>query len=147
MTNSWYQLVSAETKITQGDLVMNCPVLEWSGALDGEVGSNTLKQLAEGVAADVIVMTQACDLAQCKVENLIVCAHYALSEYKTMWEAAMSEKKQNPTSKAWKNYCDDICDGYVWNLSMLDSRETASIRMERRVVDFHRVYSLPLVQQ
>lgn len=145
MTDTWYQWVPAESKIAQGDLIMDCPVLEWTGTLpEGTLLSDTLKNRADGVAVDVVVMTQACDLAQNKVDNVIVCAHYSLSEYKTSWEIALQEQQQNPTSKAWRKFCDSICDGYVWNLSMLNSRETGSIKMERRIVDFHRVYSLPI---
>lgn len=80
MTNSWYTEVSADTKITQGELIFDCPVLEWTGTVN--TGStNELKGLSEAILADIVVMTQACDLAQGKVDNVIVCPHYSLTQF------------------------------------------------------------------
>ncbi|HEY9785703.1 MAG TPA: hypothetical protein V6D17_09900 [Candidatus Obscuribacterales bacterium] len=145
MTNAWYAEVSADTKITQGDLVFDCPVLEWTGTVNKKSATQDgLKALSEAILADVVVMTQACDLAQGKVDNVIVCPHHSLTQFKADWEKAMKDKNENPTAKAWKRYCDDICDGYVWHLSMLNCKEDGELRLERRVVDFHTVYSLPV---
>ena len=145
MNNVWYAEVTADTKITQGDLVFDCPVLEWAGSVtQGALSKDGLKGLSEAVLSDVIVMTQACDLAQDKVDNVIVCPHFSLAKFKENWEKAMRSKNQNPSAKAWKDYCDDICDGYIWHLSMLNSKEEGELQLERRIVDFHYVYSLPV---
>jgi hypothetical protein len=143
MTNAWYAEVSAQSKITQGDLIFDCPVLEWTGTV--KAGSvDELKGLSEAILADIVVMTQACDLAQSKVDNVIVCPHYSLTQFKDDWEKAIKAKGENPTAKSWKRQCDDICDGYVWHLSMLNCKEEGDLRLERRIVDFHNVYSLPI---
>jgi hypothetical protein len=145
MNNPWYAEVSANTKITQGDLVFDCPVLEWAGSVTEEsLSKDGLKGLTEAILADVIVMTQSCDLEQDKVDNVIVCPHFSLSKFKENWEKAKRAQKENPTTKAWKSYCDDICDGYFWHLSMLNCKEDGELKLECRIVDFHYVYSLPV---
>jgi hypothetical protein len=88
-------------------------------------------------------MTQACDLENNKVSNVILCPHISLVEYKQDWEQAMKSYGQNPTAKSWKRLCDDIKDGYMWNLSMLNSGEITDLKIEHRVVDFHDVYTIP----
>ena len=55
----------------------------------------------------------------------------------------MLRQKQNPTTKAWKRYCDNIREGYVWNLTMLDSGHLSEVAVEIRIVDFHEVYTVP----
>ena len=124
MTNDlWYEVVNANIELTQGDIIFDCPVVRWAsksiepGAVDS---FEILKSAIEVVLADVVVITQACDLEQNKVENAILCPHVSLDKYKEEWEAAMRAMSQKPTSKAWQRTCEDIKNGYIWNLSMLN---------------------------
>jgi hypothetical protein len=55
----------------------------------------------------------------------------------------MNNRRQNPTEKAWNRHCNDICDGFVWNLTMLNVSNVNELNLEHRVVDFHYVYSAP----
>ena len=55
----------------------------------------------------------------------------------------MRRKGQNPTARAWRRHCDDICDGFVWNLSILNESEVGQITTERLIVDFSDVYTVP----
>lgn len=48
-----------------------------------------LQASVDAIQADVIVMTQACDLENNKVDNIILCPHFSLSNYKQDWEEAM----------------------------------------------------------
>jgi hypothetical protein len=143
----WYETVNADQSITQGDLIFNCPILSWKSENLGIQGSNeneVLKGAMDAISADVVVMTQACDLEHEKVTNVILCPHISLSEYYSFWEKDMESKGQSPTPKAWKNHCNDICDGYLWNLSMLNEhRSSGNIEMEIRLVDFHEVFTIP----
>jgi hypothetical protein len=52
--------------------------------------------------ADVVVMTQACDLEHDKVRNVVLCPHVALSTFRSLWERALQQGGQNPTAKAWR---------------------------------------------
>jgi hypothetical protein len=146
MSDSWYSHVEAEIPLTQGDLISDCPVIAWtagplniSGSEEGEV----LKAATTAVRADVVVMTQACDLEYNKVDNVIMCPHISTSDYRKAWEEEMKRLKQTPTKKAWGRFCEDIRDGYIWNLSILNAGESGELRIEHRVVDFHDVYTIP----
>jgi hypothetical protein len=146
MSDSWYSHVEAEIPLTQGDLISDCPVIAWAAGplnLSGSEEGEVLKAATTAVRADVVVMTQACDLEYNKVDNVIMCPHISVSEYRKAWEEEMKRLKQTPTKKAWGRFCEDIRDGYIWNLSILNTGESGDLKTEHRVVDFHDVYTIP----
>jgi hypothetical protein len=143
----WYETIEGGDSITQGDLIFNCPLLSWnvnSISFQGYKETETLVGATNAISADVVIMTQACDLEYNKVSNIILCPHISLTEYRTYWEDEMRAGGQNPTVKAWKNHCNDICDGYVWNFSMINKYSIdGETEMEVRLVDFHEVFTIP----
>ena len=147
MSNEWYRIVGSDISITQGDIILNCPLVSWRDSvlpdLEGKQESEVLKTAIIAISADVVVLTQACDLQYNKVANVILCPHLSLEEYQKVWEREMEKKSQSPTSKSWKSHCDDICDGFVWNLTMLNSFEMSPDRIEIRLIDFHEVFTVP----
>jgi hypothetical protein len=148
MPDHWYSKVEADTKLTQGDLIVNCPLVGWRDEpthLNGAAETEVLRQATDAFLADTVVMTQACDLEHEKVSNVVVCPHYSLTVYKQNWDAEMDAKGQNPTVKAWQSHCKDIRDGLVWNLSILNSLSDGQVTTDHRVVDFHDVYTVPRV--
>lgn len=148
MTERWYRAAASHEPLTQGDFVLECPALAWNleaftepdAPLPEQLG---LERFLDAVQLDLIVMTQACDLEHHKVESVVLCPHYGLSEYRANWEESLRSKGQNPTAKAWRRFCDDICEGSIWNLSLLDAFRTDGLDLEHRVVDFHEVVTLP----
>jgi len=146
MSDAWYESVGSETPLTQGDVIQDCPLITWAqepievSATDQD---EVLKGATTAIRADVVVMTQACDLEHSKLENVILCPHLPLGEYKDCWEEEMRARDQNPTNKAWVRLCDDIRDGFVWNLAMLNKGSTGDLTTEHRIVDFHSVYPVP----
>jgi len=147
MPELWYSTVEPATPITQGDLVVNCPLIGWKDepvTLNGTAAeTEVLRQSTDAFLADTVVMTQACDLEHEKVSNVVVCPHYSLVDYRTLWIQAMAAKGQNPTDKAWKSHCDDIRDGLIWNLSILNCLTEGPVTTEHGVVDFHEVFTVP----
>ena len=149
LTEEWFAVVGHDVPLTQGDLIVDCPLLKWR-APDSQ--TEPLEDRSEdvdrlfglaGIRADVIVMTQACDLEQGKVSDVVLCPCVLLSRYRPLWEAAERARKQNPTVKSWKRFCEDITDGYIWNLFMMDSVPAGEIPTEHRVVDFRSVHTVP----
>ena len=57
----------------------------------------------------------------------------------------MQQAGQSPTAKAWRNTCNDIADGFVWNQAFLNSCSLGEgeLRTELRVVDFHDIFTVP----
>ena len=143
----WYEAVDANVELTQGDIILNCPVVRWASKsveVSNQTEIETLRSLVEVAEIDLVVITQGCDLENKKVNNVILCPHFALSQYQENWEQAINNMKQNPTANAWGRYCDDIKNGYIWNLSMLNEGEIGNLKLTHRIVDFHDVYTLPM---
>ena len=147
MFEHWYSVISAGGPVTQGDLVLDCPLIRWKDPAQSfgssESETEQLQRSAEAFLADAIVMTQACDLEHSKVRNVVVCPHLSLSEYKDLWECELKKHGNNPTAKGWRSHCDDISDGLVWNLALLNCLTEGPITTEHRIVDFHEVYTVP----
>ncbi len=145
----WYEVVGADTRLTQGDLILDCPLLAWTPgtptSASGEQDADLLQQAASAFRADVVIMTQACDLEHDKVRNVVLCPHLALSTFRTLWEQALQQAGQNPTAKAWRSLCNDIADGYVWNQAFLNHYEgdPEVLGTELRLVDFHDIFTVP----
>lgn len=143
----WYAVIEPSKPLTQGDLLSDCPLVGWMSSelptLDPGRESEVLRLATDLVIADVVVMTQACDLDQNKVDNVVLCPHFAIGEYKDLYEKELKRNSNNLTQKEWKNQCNRICNGHVWNLAMLNSNNTQELTAEHRVVDFHSVFTTP----
>lgn len=50
---------------------------------------------------------------------------------------------QNPGKKAWRRYCDDIRDGFVWSMTILAAGESGDLSTPHLVVDFREIFTLP----
>ena len=121
--------------------------MSWTSAPIQVTGSGSeveaLKQGRIAFQADVIVLTQACDLEQDNVRNIVACPHLSLSDYRASWEAFLRKRNQNPTAKAWRTHCNDIKDGYAWNLSIVNRSSIPGLAYEHHIVDLHEVFTVP----
>jgi hypothetical protein len=142
MADPWYERVTGDAGILQGDLILDCPLLVWKSDLEieGEGKDEELATLFEIVAEDVVVMTQACDLEQRKVTEVVVCSLYNLEEMRTLWV----KTQQGTSDKAWHNFFDKITSGSVWNLAVLNKGESNGLSTPHRIVDFHNIATIPL---
>jgi|GEM_PF-2963531 hypothetical protein len=74
-TNSWYEAVTSDTPLTQGDLLEDFPLVGWkSEPIQVEQDKNlgeSLRGATEIVQANVVVMTHACDLEHENVTRLL----------------------------------------------------------------------------
>lgn len=146
MPEAWYEIVDPDIPLTQGDLIFGCPLLAWQDntlRLEGVDESEVLKGATAAVQADAVVMTQACDLEQEKVENVILCPHVSLDDHRVAWEENMQRAGQNPTERAWNSHCNSICDGFMWNLTMLNDCQIDGSSIGVRIIFFNEVYTVP----
>lgn len=147
----WYDAVAPDIPLTQGDIILDCPIIRWANSPVERFENETLESLLESLdalyevaKADVIVMSQACDLEQNKIRDVILCPHISLEKYKEHWEKIREKQTgQKPNKKEWTKTCKDISNGYVWNLAMLNQRDVKDLSLTHRIVDFHNVYTLP----
>ena len=146
MTSDWYSRVPGETPITQGDIVLSCPVVAWKGEQSKplEIRAKTLGAMIAVKNADVIVLSQVCDLAQNKVSEALVCQHYSLPRFRVAWEVKMKNEGNNPTDRAWKSNLGDICDSFAWQHFLLAAGSVDGLETEYRIVDFYKIYTLPV---
>lgn len=151
-TNSdWYERVGANTSLTQGDVIMGCPIATWADPVDTPSEPDPIEALKANqcvVQKDVIVMTQACDLANRRVRHVVLCPHYDLVYYRDN-VFVPAKHKANPgkgiDKGAFKSFCSEVTKGFRWNLFLMDPVSLDDCRMEHRIVDFHEVFSIPLV--
>jgi hypothetical protein len=149
MPYAWFEEVAATAPLTQGDLLCNCPALRWSYEPRPESQhTEDLQQLLVAEAADCIVMSQACDLEQGHLRDVILCPTYTISEYRPLWQSAMEARHQTATARSWSRFLDDISNGSIWNLSMINSHRPSdrdALETEVRLVDFHEILSSPRI--
>jgi hypothetical protein len=148
MPNDWYESVGPTTRLTQGDLIFNCPIVVWKSELpqfQDNQENEVLRGAMEVTQADVVVMTQACDLEHDKVNEAVLCPHLSLTEFRTVWEEEMRRGDQNPTERAWKRFCNAVCEGSIWNLAILNAIDISEPSLEHRIVDFHYIYTVPRI--
>lgn len=146
----WYEEIPAATPLTQGDIIEDCPVLRfrndpWS-PLSGRTLEDALAAASGYARIRAIVMTQACDLAQNKVCDAVLCQLESLDVWRTSWEGARRANGQEPTHKAFRSAIEEIRQGKILSSVLLQGFIDASgtMRMQNQIVSFARVYSLPV---
>jgi hypothetical protein len=123
----WYQ-AGKWTGLEQGDFLPNCPVL-----VPPENLTEVLLTLREGPEVNVevevrhvplIVMSQSCDLANNKIEQVLLCGHF-------------------PASSHRKDRRSEIRKERYPSLHMIEKCELPRLEFERQVIDFRTLYTLP----
>ena len=131
MTYPWYCLVGGD-ELEQGDILENCPVFSPPSNL-------TLNSLEDAEAdftweeRDVIIMSQSCDLVKGreKVTEVLLCA---------VWNHSELTKGHLSTGKGME----DARRGQLPAFHALNECKLPNANREFRVVDFRRIYALPL---
>ena len=126
----WYALISEGDEIQQGDLLESCPVFTPPADLD--LDDETAE--FEWVERDVVVMSQSCDLVKgrAKVEEVLLCAVWRRSE--------AAGKSPFTTPRGFE----EARRGNLPGFHLLAECSLPGFERELRVVDFRRLYSLPI---
>lgn len=131
-TYPWYEVVTGR-ELEQGDILEACPVF----APPDELAQTTVEADAtvpfNRHHADVIVMSQSCDLVEGreKLEQVLLC---------TLW--LQSEFTDGPFARvdAWEN----ARKGRLPAFHVLAACDLPENEQEVRVADFRRIYTLPV---
>ena len=121
----WEKII--KTNLRQGDFPINCPVPVFS-----ELPKENLSLEVEIGKADLIVVTQSCDLEHGKSELVALCPIYSLTEFETA----------NPKA-AQKGFWKQVRRAKIEGFHLLSSFENPKNNRECSVVDFREIYSLP----
>ncbi len=127
----WYEIVEGG-ELEQGDLLTACPIIVPAPELVFPFQDDAIPVLVD--TFDVVVMTQSCDLANGKVEDVILCPHWSLDQAGFV-DPALARKDMRKA----------IINGYRPRYSMLEAAQFAELPMGLRIVDFGRIFSLPKV--
>lgn len=123
----WYVKIEGD-ELQQGDILDGCsvpiPTMELFANQAGEIPFEVY---------DVVIITQSCDLENDKVDWVLVCPLWSLSEF--------SEGNDFFKSTQGKN---NLRQGNVPGYHMVNSCDLPEFAREIRVVDFHISFSIPL---
>ena len=119
---------ATDATLRQGEYLVNCkvPSLKENPQLE-QTESSAIIQVA-----DLIVMTQSCDLEQGKARTVALCPITSLERYETI----------NPELKG-KGRWEQVRKGRVEGLYLLNSPTNPTDNREVLVVAFAEIYSLP----
>lgn len=125
----WFGLVNGSA-LEQGDILEACNVfLPPEELAAGDFSSDDVTFLVE--QRDVIVMSQTCDIVAGKISEVLLCPVWSRSELK---DGHLSTLKG----------LEDARRGNLPGFHLLNECQLPGLEREVRVVDFRRVYSLPL---
>jgi len=123
----WYESVSG-SELAQGDCIPNCPILkpQYDSALTRDDDPPGIVLKSDVAIYDCVIMTQACDLEQEKVEDVVLCPYQDLGSFLTDHPKYSTEKMRR---------------GDMPGFHMLNECPDPAMRVS--VVTFHEIFSVP----
>ena len=140
MEYPWYDVVIGDN-ITQGDILMRCPVVSILPSNSDTSSSNIENVLeVEEIILDGVILSQACDIENGKIDNLIICPIEARSHFEDRL------RNSNKNEKEILNTLKSISRGERPGLYLLDKLESKEqgVFFEHHVVEFKNLYSVPI---
>ena len=122
----WYTIAGTTDGLNQGDFVFSCPILEPIHDLETE------KIKANYSEYDVIIMSQSCDLVNEKLDIVLVCPFWTLSDI----------EKRNPWFTSGKNK-EKLRKGDQAGYHLLNKVDVPGFDLDFIVVDFRNVPAPP----
>lgn len=130
----WYESVEGP-ELQQGDIFANFPVLRPSitrETLEALRNEEEVETPVEVLTADVILLTQSCDLANYKVDSVILCP---------VWRLSAFEDQLGTGEKAKRKRKESIRQGKEPPFHMLAASEHPTVELS--LVEFARIYTVP----
>ena len=139
---SWYELIENNSILTQGDILFNVSVPEISPS-EFEKFTDSSCEKAKDLRSSIeiidgIVLTQACDLANCKVDSVILVGITKLDDF------IKDQIKEKKSLNNIKSILGSILKGQQHSYHMLDSFHNDSFSMDYLIVNFREIYRIPL---
>jgi len=134
MRFDWYQEISKSSEIAQGDIISNCPIpIINSYIYQAIINSYEVSEEPIDIKqADIIILSQSCDILNDKIDSLIVSPVWELSKLIESNEYFKSSKAR-----------ESLRQGKEPSYHLLNKYSSLNINFDYSVVDFHRIYSLP----
>lgn len=134
MDYPWYDVIDGE-EITQGDILKNCPVPILSKSENIEELS-TVDAKVEYI--DGIILTQACDIANNKVDNIILCSITSKSDFE------LEQKKKMVSEKNIKKNLEGIIKGQQNAYHIINNYKSEEFTQDYYIINFKDIFSVPV---
>ncbi len=125
-----------DATLRQGDLLPGCWIPEFPS--DFAIPT-TEPRIVQADQADLVVMTQSCDLEQGNVSLVALCPVWPIPAF----EEAQASQGCGKSAKAWRDYWNNVRKGRSPTLHLLASPITPNEARAALLVDFRAIYSLP----
>lgn len=135
MEYPWFELQENSADITQGDIIKGCPVPILKEFHISEEGQNVQAEIA---IIDGIVLTQACDIANNKVENIILCAITSKSDFEEIQRSAGRGEKEIRKS------IDGIIKGQQNAYHIINDYKSEDFSQDYYIINFKDIFSVPV---
>ncbi len=131
---AWYSELSSSSDLTQGDLLVQCPIPFPNASMYKAILENeaTVEEPIDIKPGNLVILSQACDLANEKLDTVVLCAYWPLTEIMKTSEYFKS-----------KNGKESLRQGKEPAYHLLNRYISSEIAIDYSVVDFHRIYTLP----
>ncbi len=126
-----------EAVLRQGDLLPGCSIPEFPPDFAVAEKAALVVQVDQ---ADLIVITQSCDLEHGGLSLVAMCPVWSIPAF----EAAQAAFGRSSSTKAWRDYWNNVRKGRSSSLHLLSSPTNPTDARSALVVDFRAIYSLPV---
>lgn len=120
----WYELIDGDTFPLQGDFISDCPIIVPNKEITGIIDAT--KRLY-----NVIIMSQSCDLENKKLDLVLVCPYWPLSEF------AKYDSYYNSSGGK-----EGLRRGYFPGYHLLNKCDIEGFETDYLIVDFRNVYGV-----
>lgn len=134
-TYDWYELIEDSDKITQGDIIKKCPVPILINSCEIKEDSTFDADIIE---VDGIVLTQACDIENRKVENIILCGITTKTEFEA------EQKKNGRKDKEIEKSLEGIIKGQQNALHIINRYKSEDFNEDYYIINFKNIFSVPI---
>lgn len=137
----WYSVVESNEKITQGDILFDCPIFSIDpNTVDVSSLENIISSKAETKinTSNVVVLTQACDLENVKVGSVVVAPLYDIKTAIVPGE----DKVETPQQKygiRW-GFIKDIYAGNRPSYTLIGEYDES---FGFQIVNFSKIFTIP----
>ena len=126
-----------ETSLRQGDLMPSCWIPRFPADFS-EVRDEA--RVIQAEEADLIVITQSCDLEQAKTSLVAMCPVWSIPAF----EQAQTSSGRAKSAKVWADYWNNVRKGRSPTLHLLASPTAPNDARAALLFDFRAIYSLPV---
>ena len=135
MEYPWFELQENSADITQGDIIKGCPVPILK---EFDISEEWQNVKAEIVTIDGIVLTQACDIVNKKVKNIILCAITSKSEFE------VTQRSFRKSEKEIRKSIEGIIKGQQNAYHIINNYKSEKFSQDYYIINFKEIFSVPV---